>query len=99
MTATTDSSAVLVDHLVGREGRLTIRLASAELRLTASSTDRITVRTADGRTPPDRMTIEALDGELVIREKQHLGVTFDRGGRTIALEIGLPVDAHVAVDV
>ena len=98
MTTTTDEQ-LLVDHPVGPRGRLLVRLASAQLRVIASGTDRITVRGLDGRRLTDRIAIDTADGEVTVREKDLLGIVLATGPRTVRLEIGVPVDADVTIDI
>jgi hypothetical protein len=98
MTTTTDGTALVIDHRIGTHGTLTIRLASAELRLAATAGDRIAVRTPEGRTLPDRVIIETTDHGLSIREKDGISVSGGRGSRTIQLEIDVPAEAAIAID-
>jgi hypothetical protein len=97
MTTTTGTGAT-VDHAIGRRGRLTIRLASAELRLRAGADDRVTIRTPDGTPFPDRVVIEPVEGGLTIRERGLLGLGFGMGRRIVQLDIQVPPDAEVRID-
>jgi hypothetical protein len=75
-----------------------IRLASAEIRLLADTTDRVTVRVPGGRTLPDRVILETTDGGVTVREQELLGLTFRPGRGTVQLEVGLPAEAEISVD-
>jgi len=98
MTTMNATSAPVADHRIGSLGRLTIRLAAAELRLAASPGDRVVVRTPNGATLPDRVVVETLDGGLTIREEESLGSIVGRGRRTVQLEIEVPANAEVTID-
>ena len=98
MTTTVDDATLLLDHPIGRHGNVAIRLASAEIRLVADSTDRVTVRIPSGRALPDRVILETTDGGVTIREKESLGLAFGIARGTVQIEVGLPADAEVAVD-
>jgi Putative adhesin len=97
MTATQDAT-LLLDHPIGRHGRLGIRLPAAEIRIVAEEGDRVTVRSSDGRDLPERVILETTDGGLTIREQDTLGITFGSGRKTVALEIGAPPESDVTVD-
>jgi hypothetical protein len=98
MTTTTNDATLLLEHPIGRGGRLAIRLAAAEIRLIADATDRVTVRVPGGRTLPDRVILETTDGGVTIREEDPVGLSFGLGRRTVQLEVGLPAEAEVAID-
>lgn len=98
MTTTNDPTAVVMDHPIGSHGRLTIRLASAELRLAASDGDRVIIRTPNGRALPDRVIVETTDDGVSIREKDGINLSFGRGRRTVQLEIDVPARADVTID-
>jgi hypothetical protein len=98
MTTSVDDATLLLDHPVGRPGRVAIRLASAELRLVADATDRVTVRIPGGRTLPDRVILETTDGGVTIREEERPGLTLGVARGTVRIEVGLPAEADVAVD-
>jgi hypothetical protein len=98
MTTMHETSALLLDHPIGRRGRVAIRLASAEIRIVGEDGDRATVRTPDGGGLPDRVILETEEGALTIREQEALGTPFGSGRRTIRLEVGVPNAAEVAVD-
>jgi hypothetical protein len=95
--ATTNDTAPAFEHAIGPGGRLTIRFASAELRLRAGDDDRVIVRTPDGKALPDRVVIEPVDGGLTIREKEVFGLTFGRDRRTVQLDIQLPAAAALEI--
>lgn len=97
MTATNHTAAF--EHAIGPRGRLTIRLASAELRLRAGDDDRVIVRTADGKAFPDRLVIEPVDGGLSIQEKDAFGLSFGIGRRTVELDVQLPAAAELGIDI
>jgi hypothetical protein len=97
MTTTNDTRASF-EHPIGSRGRLTVRLASAELRLRAGDDDRVIVRTPDGRSFPDRLIIEPVDGGLTIRDKEVFGLGFALGRRTVQLDIQVPADAELGID-
>jgi hypothetical protein len=90
---------LIVDHPVGPQGRLAVRLASAQLRLVGSDTDRITVRSLDGRSLGGRISIGTADGEVTIGEKDLLGIVLATGPRTVRLEITVPVEAGVTLEI
>ena len=98
MTTTSDARPVVIDHVIGDRGRLTIRLAAAELRLVATDGDRVIVRKPEGRTLPDRVAHESADAGLTIRERDDTNLSFGRGRRVVQLEIELPAMAEVAID-
>ena len=97
MTTTSDTRASF-EHPIGSRGRLTVRLASAELKLRAGDDDRVIVRTPDGRPFPDRLIIEPVDGGLTIRDKEVFGLGFALGRRTVQLDIQVPADADLGID-
>ncbi len=98
MTTIHDHAALLLDHPVGRRGRVAIRLASAEIRIVGEDGDRATVRTPGGDGLPDRVVLETTDGGLTIREQEVFGLSFGTGRRTVELEVGVPVEADVTID-
>ena len=99
MTSTTnDTGTRIIDHLIGRHGRLAIRLAAAELRLTGTDGDRVVVRTPRGAALPERVVIETVDGGLTVREKELRGLTFSLGRKVVQLEIEVPATAEIAID-
>jgi hypothetical protein len=98
MTTMHDTAALLLDHPIGRRGRVAIRLASAEIRIVGEEGDRATVRTPDGGGLPDRVILETEEGALTIREQEALGTPFGSGRRTIRLEVGVPHAAEIVVD-
>jgi DUF4097 and DUF4098 domain-containing protein YvlB len=98
MTTTVDDATLLLDRPIGRHGRVTIRLASAEVRLIADSTDRVTVRIPGGRTLPDWVALETADGDVKIREEDALGRTFGVARGTVRIEVGLPAEADVSIN-
>lgn len=97
-TTTSQATALVIDHAIGSHGKLTIRLASAEVRLAAIDGDRLLVRTPDGRALPDRVIVETTDESVSIREKEGISLSFGRGRRTVQLEIDVPVLAAVTID-
>jgi hypothetical protein len=97
MTTTTRADATF-DHTIGRGGRLTVRLASAELKLRAGDDEQVRVRTADGRPFSERIVIEPVEGGLTIREKDIIGPDFALGRRAVQLDIELPSGAELRVD-
>jgi Putative adhesin len=96
MTTTRDAT-LLLDHPIGKRGRVAIRLASAEVRLLAEDGDRVTVRTTDGALP-DRVVIEPTDGAVTVREQEGHGLTFGIDRKSVRIEVSLPKDAEVTVD-
>lgn len=98
MTTTNHDAPVVIDHTISAAGRLTIRLAAAELRLAGTDGDRVVVRTPTGTSLPDRVIIETTDDALTIREKESLGLTFGIGRKVVQLEIELPATAEVRVE-
>ncbi len=95
---TLDDTTPAVFHPIGPKGHVTIRLASAALRLTGTDSDHVVVRTPGGRSLPDRVTVETTEGGLTIREREGFGLTFGVGQKTVQLEIDLPATAEVTVD-
>jgi hypothetical protein len=98
MTTSVDDATLLLDHPIGPRGHVTIRLASAEVRLLADPSDRVTVRIPGNRTLPDWVTLETTDGGVGIREEERLGVTFGITRGTVQIEVGLPAEADVSVN-
>lgn len=96
---TLDDRAPAVSHPIGRHGSVAIKLASAEIRLTGTDGEHAVVRTAAGRTLPDRVVVETTEGSLVIREREPLGLTFGPGGKTIHLDLDLPAAADLGIDI
>ncbi len=94
---TIDDATLLIDQTVRSSARLSVRLASAELRISAADTDRITVRTRDGR--PTHLDIEADREAVTIREKEPIGLVITRGRPTASLDITVPASIEVATDI
>ncbi len=98
MTALHDATPI-VDQAIPPNGRVSIRLVSAEVRLTAGDTDRVTIRTGNGAEPGERLEIESTDGELVVRERDLLGLAFGKHHGTRRLDVRLPAAADTTVDI
>ena len=94
-----DDRAPAVLHPIGRRGSVAIKLASAEIRLTGTDGDHAVVRTPAGRALPDRVVVETTEAGLVIREREPLGLTFGMGRKTINLDIELPAEAELGIDI
>jgi hypothetical protein len=93
-----DGAAPLISHPIGRHGTVDIKLASAEIRLTGTDGDQVVVRTLDGRPLPGRISVDATDGLLSIREREHFGLTFGIGDKTVQLDVELPAQSDITVD-
>jgi hypothetical protein len=96
MTTTRDAT-LLLDHPIGRRGRVAIRLASAEVRLVAEDGDRVTVRSAAGALP-DRVVIEPTEGAVTVREQESHGLTVGHDRGSVRIDVTVPTDADVSVD-
>src|SRR5262249_41077045 len=81
MTTTRDAT-LLLDHPIGKRGRVAIRLASAEVRLVAEDGDRVSVHAAGGALP-DRVVIEPVDGAVTVRELEDHGLTFGSDRKSV----------------
>jgi hypothetical protein len=99
MTIHNDVGSVLVDHAIGIRGRLAIRLGAAEIRLASTDGDRVSVRTPNGASVPDRVVVETVDGGLTIREKDTLGLSLGLGRKLVQLEVDVPSAAEVAIEI
>jgi hypothetical protein len=97
MTTARDAGAPF-EHTIGGRGRMTIRLASAELWLRGGVDDRVIVRTLDGKPFPDSLVFEPVDGGLTMREKDVFGPTFGLDRRTVQLDIQLPAGAELEIN-
>jgi hypothetical protein len=98
MTTTNDAGTTF-EQAIGPGGRVTILLASDELRIRGGGDDRVIVRTPDGKPFPDRLVLEPTDGGLTIREKKEgFGLTFGLGRRTIQLDIQMPAEAALELN-
>jgi hypothetical protein len=91
-----DQLSPAIDHQIGENGNLAIRVASAEIRLTGVDGDRVVVRTTNGRPLPDRVIVETNERGLTLRERDHVGFLADRG--SIDLEIDVPRGAAISID-
>jgi hypothetical protein len=95
---TTNRDTVALEHTIGAHGRLTIHLATAELRLAGTDGDRVVIRTPNGATLNDRVVVETTEGEILIRQKDRFGLGFSQGQKIAQLEIEVPAGAEVAAD-
>ena len=97
MTTANDAGATF-EHALGPGGRVTILLASAELRIRGGASDQVIVRTPDGKPFPARLVLDPTDGGLTIREKKEsFGLVFGLG-RTVQLDIQLPAEAALELN-
>jgi DUF4097 and DUF4098 domain-containing protein YvlB len=95
---TLDETTGVITHRIGRHGSVAIKLAAAEIRLTGTDTDQVVVRSLDGRPLPGRVTVETTEDALTIREREHFGLTFAIGEKTVQLDVELPAEADLTVD-
>jgi len=95
---TLDGGTPTIDHEIGRDGSVAIRLASADIRLSGVDSDRVVVRTPSSDGLPDRVVVETTDGGLTIRERDSFGLNFSLGDRSLHLEIDVPFEATVTID-
>ena len=79
MTAATGSS---LEHAIGADGLLAIRLRDGEVRLRAVDGDTVRVRDANGHDLADMFAIEAAAGSLSLK-----------AGRGLEIIVGSPIDA------
>lgn len=95
---TIDDATLLIDQPVAPNARLSVRLASAELHIAATATDRITIRTADASSV-SRLVVEADRDTVTVRDKDTFGVVLGRGRPTAILEIAVPPSTEVATEI
>ena len=70
----TTSTGPALEHRIGAEGRLAIRIRSGEVRLRGADGDTVRVREVNGRDLDDLFEIEATDGSLALRTRRGLDV-------------------------
>jgi hypothetical protein len=97
MTTTNDTFAAL-EHSIGETGRLTIKLAAADIRVTGGDGDRVIVRTADGAPLPGWIAFDLARDSVTIRGKETFGLTFALGSRTVSLDVQVPAGAEVTIE-
>jgi DUF4097 and DUF4098 domain-containing protein YvlB len=83
----TDTTAV-IEHAIGRDGLLVLRLTDGDARLTGVESDAVTIRSTDG---------DALDGFDVQRGERSLEVR-TQGADSADLDIQLPAGATVILE-
>src|SRR5215218_7960616 len=98
---TTHNGADVVEHRIGVDGELMLRVQTGQVDIRATDGESARVRDLDGLDLEERFTIERLDGRLVMRPRDRL--TFDfgfvrrgRGGGRLAVD--LPTTATISVD-
>jgi DUF4097 and DUF4098 domain-containing protein YvlB len=84
---TSDARPVAIDHPIGPNGQLTVKVATRDIRLVPSPDDHVRVRSTDGRPLGDDITIEAGDGSLSIRET----------GRFLGMDLFFDTDRSVGI--
>lgn len=99
MTALHDSTTLLMDQTLARDGRLSIQLASGEVRLTATDADRIVIRTPDGEGVRGRLVLDGDETHVTVRERDVAGISFGRHRTAIRLEVTTPRTIEATVDV
>jgi len=98
MTTANDAAGATYEHTLGRGGRVTILLASAELRIRGGGSDQVIVRTPDGKPFPGRLVLDPTDSGLTIREKKEgFGLVFGLG-RTVQLDIQIPAETALELN-
>ena len=96
---TLDDAVPTISHPIGRRGSVAIKLASAEVRLTGSDGEGVVVRTPAGRSLPERVIVETTESGLTIRERDALALEFGPGKQSVTLDIELPAEAEVGIDI
>jgi DUF4097 and DUF4098 domain-containing protein YvlB len=96
---TSEARPVTIDHPIGPDGQLTVRVATRDIRLVPSPDDHVRVRSIDGRPLHDDITIEAGDGSLSIRETgRFLGMDlFLDSDRSVSIVLEVPPSAETTV--
>ncbi len=96
---TTDAKDHVLQHTIGADGLLVVRLHDGEARIRGTDGDTATVRTIDGDLL-DRLEIETGDRSLSIRARRgpdFLGL-FPRDPRSTELEVDVPAGATVVIE-
>jgi hypothetical protein len=97
MTTTSSDAPITLDQTVGPKGRLSVHLASAEIRIAGTSGEHLIVRTPSSGSLPDRVMIETTDDSVAIRE--HDSPLFRSGRKVVQLEIQMPAGGQAAVEI
>ena len=97
----TTTNAPTIEHEIGHEGRLEIRLPSAELHLRASQDGTVRVTTRDGRPLPTGIEVREEPGALTIRQpgRERFGLSIGGGTRSADLDVEVPAAALVAIEI
>ena len=98
--ATTRNGGDVLEHPIGPDGELSVRVHTGEISLHAEETDTVLVRDLDGRDLEERFQVERTEGSLSIRPRDR--AIFDigvgrRGRHHARLAIRLPRHAAVSV--
>ena len=98
--ATTRNGGDVLEHAIGPDGELSVRVHTGEISLQAEETDTVVVRDLDGRDLEERFHVERTEGSLTIRPRDR--AIFDigvgrRGRHNSRLEIRLPRQAAVSI--
>jgi hypothetical protein len=98
---TMTDGAPVIEHAIGIDGRLDVRLPSAELSLRAVDGEAIRVYTPDGKPLPDHVEVRRDVHGLTIRQpsESRFGLTFGTGPRAIVLVVEIPRAAETAVEI
>lgn len=97
----TTTNAPRIEHEIGHDGRLEVRLPSAQIRLRPSHDGTVRVSTRDGRPLPAGIEVHEEPGALSIRQpgRERFGLNLGGGARSADLDIEVPVAALVAIEI
>lgn len=95
---TTTTTGASLEHPLGAEGLVSIRLRDGDVRIRGVGSDRVTIRDIDGHDLSGMFAIGLGEGNVSLRAGRGLDRSIAGGGATPNLEIELPRRATVVVE-
>ncbi len=98
MTAQETTNGATIQHAIGADGTFTLRVASWDVEITASTDDTVRVRALSGAIPAD-IEIERGEGTLTVRQPMRTGLGGLLSGRNHDVRLGVEVPGTASVDI